>query len=64
MVGAGGKKSTMYRLARVHQGRVAVTTTVHIPPFPAWLDADPVVVDAAALEAQVLAKAPERKRLA
>jgi len=64
MVGAGGKKSTMYRLAQAHDGRVAVTTTVHIPPFPTWLDADPVVTDAAELGALVLAAARQRKRIA
>jgi hypothetical protein len=64
MVGAGGKKSTMYRLAQAHDGRVAVTTTVHIPPFPEWLDAAPVVADAGALAAMVLAQARHRSRLA
>jgi len=64
MVGAGGKKSTMYRLAQAHDGRVAVTTTVHIPPFPEWLDAAPVVADAGDLEAMVLAQAVRRSRLA
>lgn len=34
-VGAGGKKSTLYHLAGTHPGRVAVTSTVHIPYFPA-----------------------------
>ena len=34
-VGAGGKKSTLYHLAGAHPGRVAVTSTVHIPYFPA-----------------------------
>jgi len=64
MVGAGGKKSTMYRLAQAHGGRVAVTTTVHIPPFPEWLDAAPVVADAVDLEAMVLEQAVGRSRLA
>lgn len=64
MVGAGGKKSTMYRLAQAHKGRVAVTTTVHIPPFPEWLDPDPVVADEPDLEARVLERAPRRTPLA
>lgn len=34
VVGAGGKKTTMYRLAALHPGRVGLTTTVHIPPYP------------------------------
>ncbi len=33
-VGAGGKKTTLYRLAASHRGRVALTSTVFIPPFP------------------------------
>jgi probable selenium-dependent hydroxylase accessory protein YqeC len=33
-VGAGGKKTTLYRLAAAHPGRVALTSTVFIPPFP------------------------------
>ena len=33
-VGAGGKKTTLYRLATSHPGRVALTSTVFIPPFP------------------------------
>ena len=33
-VGAGGKKTTLYRLAASHPGRVALTSTVFIPPFP------------------------------
>ena len=30
MVGAGGKKTTMYALARVHPGRVALSSTSHM----------------------------------
>lgn len=33
-IGAGGKKTTLYRLATLHPGRVALTSTVMIPPFP------------------------------
>jgi probable selenium-dependent hydroxylase accessory protein YqeC len=33
-IGAGGKKTTLYRLAALHPGRVALTSTVFIPPFP------------------------------
>lgn len=64
MVGAGGKKTTMYRLAQAHGGNVAVTATVHIPPFPDWLDSAPVVAEAADLEAPVLAAAARRSRVA
>jgi probable selenium-dependent hydroxylase accessory protein YqeC len=42
-VGAGGKKSTLYRLLEAHRligtGRVALTTTVQIAPPPRNLDA-------------------------
>jgi len=43
LVGAGGKKTTMYRLAEMHGGKVAITTTVHTPPFPKRLNALRVV---------------------
>lgn len=33
LAGAGGKKSTIYRLVSQHSGRVAMTATVHTPPF-------------------------------
>jgi probable selenium-dependent hydroxylase accessory protein YqeC len=38
-VGAGGKKTTLYRLAAMHPGRVALTSTVFIPPFTKDLQA-------------------------
>jgi probable selenium-dependent hydroxylase accessory protein YqeC len=38
-VGAGGKKTTLYRLLGCHPGRVALTSTVFIPPFPKDLNA-------------------------
>lgn len=34
LVGAGGKKTTIYRLAAAHSGRMAVTATSKLPPFP------------------------------
>lgn len=36
-VGAGGKKTTMFQLAKAHQGRVAITATAHIEYFPKTL---------------------------
>lgn len=33
LAGAGGKKSTIHRLVSQHRGRVAITATVHTPPF-------------------------------
>ncbi|MGH8520100.1 MAG: selenium cofactor biosynthesis protein YqeC [Gammaproteobacteria bacterium] len=44
-VGAGGKKSTLYRLAAAYPGRIAVTATVHIPPFPEALNAHRIVAE-------------------
>jgi probable selenium-dependent hydroxylase accessory protein YqeC len=38
-VGAGGKKTTMYRLAALHPGRVLITTTAHIEYFPRGITA-------------------------
>lgn len=45
LVGAGGKKTTLYRLAGAHPGRVGITSTVHIAHFPADLDACEVITD-------------------
>jgi len=38
-VGAGGKKTTIYRLAGEHQGRIGITATSHIEYFPKSLAA-------------------------
>lgn len=38
-VGAGGKKTALYRLARELPGRIAITATVHTPPFARHADA-------------------------
>jgi len=54
-VGAGGKKSVLYQLAREHPGRVALTATVHTTEFPADLGFDPVIDEDAVLAARVLA---------
>ncbi len=59
-VGAGGKKSVLYQLAREHRGRVALTATVHTTEFPADLDADPVIDEDPNLEARVRAADPSR----
>ena len=42
-VGAGGKKTTMYRLADMHPGRVGITATAHIPFFPKTLKVAKVI---------------------
>ncbi len=48
-VGAGGKKSTMFRLAAAHNGRVGITATAHIEFFPKNLDATCYVAEEAVL---------------
>lgn len=54
-VGAGGKKSVLYQLAREHPGRFAVTATVHVTEFPADLPVEQVIEEDAALGEAVLA---------
>jgi probable selenium-dependent hydroxylase accessory protein YqeC len=44
-VGAGGKKTTMFRLAEAHAGRVGITATAHIEFFPKTLDAKNYIAD-------------------
>ena len=44
-VGAGGKKTILYRLGAAHPGRVGITATVHISFFPKALDARHVVAN-------------------
>lgn len=53
LVGAGGKKSTLYRLAGLHPGRVGITATVHIAPFPELADARQILSAEADLETAV-----------
>ncbi|MGA8262541.1 MAG: selenium cofactor biosynthesis protein YqeC [Arenicellales bacterium] len=43
LVGAGGKKSTIYHLASRFHGRVGITSTVHTPPFRKRLSAQVLV---------------------
>jgi probable selenium-dependent hydroxylase accessory protein YqeC len=59
-VGAGGKKSVLYQLAREHPGRLALTATVHTTEFPADLGVDQVIDEDASLRARVLAADPSR----
>ena len=56
LVGAGGKKSAIYRLAALNPGRVGITSTVHIPPFPDDLVARRVVERPDQLERSILAQ--------
>lgn len=44
-VGAGGKKTTMFRLAEAHSGRVGITATAHIEFFPRTLKATNYIGD-------------------
>lgn len=44
-IGAGGKKSTMFRLAEAHSGRVGITATAHIEFFPKSLNAKSYIAD-------------------
>lgn len=44
-VGAGGKKSAMYAVARAHPGRVGITATAHTERFPRSLGARVVIAD-------------------
>ena len=64
LVGAGGKKTTLYRLAAAHPGRVGVTSSVHIPPFPAELDAREVIARQDRLLSAVVAAAGNHRKVA
>lgn len=59
-VGAGGKKTTMYRLAAEHPGRVGLTTTAHIEYFPRHLPASKYIDEEAALLEHVRADTTSR----
>jgi probable selenium-dependent hydroxylase accessory protein YqeC len=64
LVGAGGKKSTLYRLAALHPGRIGITATVHTPPFPGTLGARQVVAPQTELTDAVLEAAAETRIVA
>ncbi len=63
-VGAGGKKTTLYALANHHPGRVGVSATVLIRPFPETLAAQSVIAPAASLEEAVVRAARVHRRVA
>jgi len=63
LAGAGGKKSTIQRLASRLTGRVAITATVHTPPFSKRLAATSLVAPGEALPA-LLAAAPDSRAIA
>ena len=57
-VGAGGKKSVLYQLAREHRGRFALTATVHTTVFPDELGLQSIIADDAALRQRLRAADP------
>ena len=63
-VGAGGKKTTLYALTRRHAGRIGVTTTVLLPPFPRELEAARVIAAAPDLSTQVASAAQQHRVIA
>ncbi|MGH8580881.1 MAG: selenium cofactor biosynthesis protein YqeC [Gammaproteobacteria bacterium] len=63
VVGAGGKKTTMYRLASLHAGRVGITSTVFIPPPAAALAAKCVIAPEPGLFDAVLELASRNRML-
>lgn len=63
LVGAGGKKSTIYQLARRCSGSVGITATAHIEPFPREYARDAVVCEDG-IVARVCAAASTQRRLA
>jgi probable selenium-dependent hydroxylase accessory protein YqeC len=59
-VGAGGKKSVLYQLAREHPGRFALTATVHTTEFPDELGLPCIIDDDAGLQQRLRAADPSR----
>ena len=59
-VGAGGKKSVLYQLAREHRGRFALTATVHTTVFPDDLGLQSVIDDDTNLRQRLRAADPDR----
>jgi len=64
VVGAGGKKSTMYRLAAEHEGRVGITSTVVIPPFPDTFTGARVIAEESRLTPAVIESARRERTVA
>lgn len=62
-VGAGGKKTTLYRLATAHSGKVGITTTVFMAPFPPELQAARVILPQEELTTAVVASARENRQV-
>jgi probable selenium-dependent hydroxylase accessory protein YqeC len=65
LVGAGGKKTTLYRLAMLYPGRVGITSTAaYIPPFPNRISAYQVITDEKQLLTLVSAVAKTHRLIA
>ncbi|MFC1681889.1 selenium cofactor biosynthesis protein YqeC [Pseudomonadota bacterium] len=64
VAGAGGKKSTIYRLVTAHSGRIAVTSTVHTPRFRRRLNLTEVVCEEDNLLSRVAEAAKSSARIA
>lgn len=63
-VGAGGKKTAMYRLAAHHPGPLGLTATVRLTDFPEDLDAARVVAESGELTVEVPKAAKRSRRVA
>jgi len=63
-VGAGGKKTTLYALARAHPGRVGLTTTVFMTRFSRRFEGERLVCDADDPAAEVARAATHQRRVA
>ncbi|MGI8739187.1 MAG: selenium cofactor biosynthesis protein YqeC [Gammaproteobacteria bacterium] len=64
VVGAGGKKTTLYRLAAEHGGRVGITSTVVIPPFPDTVTGVRVIAEESCLTPAVIEAARHGRTVA
>ena len=64
VVGAGGKKTTLYTLAARHPGRVGITTTVKLMPFPDNLAGQRIIASGTQLIEQTLAAARTERKVA
>lgn len=64
VTGAGGKKTTIHRLAALHDGRVGITCTALVPPFPKRLGAAEVIAAPDALLERVAQAAGESRLVA
>lgn len=60
LVGAGGKKSTIYRIVAAYTGRAAITSTVHTPPFRKRLAAETLIAPDNEVESLVAAASGRR----